>query len=176
MLTVRDVTHAKDWCSHFLALIRKLSTLSGGEVYKIGGYTSRDFLIKVVEANPVLELPWGGLGDLLTHKGETIVIDESNFTSSVAIDVSSSAAWEDLDNVLAEGARIFEKAAITALGRPYSQKDCFAKVVELNPQSEDGWVALFSCMVTMESVSVDGNLLTTVQCLVKLLAINPLHS
>ena len=159
----------------WLLLLRYFPTSINHIIINNTLFTLRDCCVKGVESNPHDDHLWSALGEQFDNgSDDIIVINESNFTARVAMDVAR--VWDNLEDVLAEGAQAFEKGAITALGRPYSQKDCFAKVVELDSLSEKGWVSLASTMSRGETVRVNNALLSTKDCVLKMLEINPLNS
>ena len=174
-LSIPNIANEKAWCSILLEEFLE------GDTAVIDGRvcTELECFVHILEANPFLEELWFELGKILEEDDAEVAINEHNFsTGVVAIDVSSTAAWGDLDNVLAEGARAFERPPITALGRPYTSTDCLIKVVEVNPSSLCGWLCLTSSLpiVDDECVEVNGITLDAKDCCLKILELDPLQS
>ena len=165
MLLVPDVPNAVEWWEALEDMIYTSTSMCKNITVDDHVFEGPDYFVKVVEANPLLLGAWFYLGKLLSGKGQSATITETNFTPFVAMDVSS--AWGDLENVLAEGARAFEKESISIRGAPYTTVDCYLKVIELDPSSLDGWLALSTCMTEDTSFKVKSTTYTFKECLMK---------
>ena len=141
VLSTPRILNPHQWWSTFISMSRTSSSTdimgaSNNIKLRIQGKlcNKRDCLIKFVEANPLVGgEAWEHLSATLDDD-ETININEDNFVSvMVPLDGSSSATWNVLDNVLPRAGRTLLPSPISVLNRPYSKKDCLAKVGEVSP-------------------------------------------
>ena len=168
-----------------------LGTKLGRSSIEIEGmkYNSQSCFLQAVMNGATTALSWNGLGATIDQDSTVLVAGESLtavrcFQLALEENISFASAWynlgccirEGIDRQLAEDKKAELSAEVLTVevkGMSYSERDCFIKAIENQPNHALAWGNLGAILRPDESIVVSQSLVTQRDCYINALAFNP---